>query len=173
LYLCCFIETHLLKRAYKIGLSSNKSLAISLTSKTLADCEEILQITARHEIKELELDIAEMKIEKVVSSDSSINDNNADNSKELHFDTKDDKLIIKLAKELAQGYSVYLTIKYSAGYQYVNNNLVIAKPRSGFHFIENDEFHRKMDLQAWKSRLTMKVEQRGSKHFLLIHISRY
>ena len=114
-------------------------------SKTLTDCEEILQISARREINELELDIAEMKIGKVVSS---IN-NNVDTSRELHFDTKDDKLIIKLAKELTEGDSINLTIKYSAGYQYVNDNLVIAKPRSGFHFIEHDEFHRKINLQAW------------------------
>jgi aminopeptidase N len=114
-------------------------------SKTLADCEEILQITARRVIKEVELDIAEMKIEKVAYS---IN-GNADNSKELAFDTNDDKLIIKLANELAEGDKIYLTIKYSAGYRYVNDNLVIAKPRSGFYFIENDEFHRKINLQAW------------------------
>ena len=44
-------------------------------SKTLTDCEEILQITARREIGELELDIAEMKIDKVVSYDPSIDNN--------------------------------------------------------------------------------------------------
>jgi aminopeptidase N len=122
-------------------------------SNTLPDCEETLQITARRQINEIEFDIAEMKIEKVVSFNTSINnynDNKDGNTKELHFDTKDDKLIIKLAKELSNDDSISLTIKYSAGYQYVKDRLVIAKPRSGFHFIEYDEFHRKMNhLQSW------------------------
>jgi aminopeptidase N len=114
-------------------------------SKTLADCEEILQITARRAIKNVELDIAEMKIEKVSYSANG----NADNSIETAFDKNEDKLIIKLANELAEGDKIYFTIKYSAGYRYVNDDLVIAKPRSGFYFIENDEFHRKTNLQAW------------------------
>ena len=119
-------------------------------SKTLTDCEEVLKITARREIDELELDIAEMKIDKVVSSDPSIdNSENANNIKELDFRTNNDKLIVKFARKLIEGDSLNLTIKYSAGYRYINNNLVITKPRSGFHFIEFDEFHRKKNIQAW------------------------
>lgn len=119
-------------------------------SKTLTDCEEVLQITARREIGELELDIAEMKIDKVVSYDPSIDNNkNANNINQLDFSTNNDKLIVKFAKRLTEGDSLNLTIKYSAGYRYVNNKLVITKPRSGFHFVEYDEFHRKKNLQAW------------------------
>ncbi len=104
-------------------------------SKTLTDCEEVLQITARREIGELELDIAEMKIDKVVSYDPSIDNNkNANNINQLDFSTNNDKLIVKFAKRLTEGDSLNLTIKYSAGYRYVNNKLVITKPRSRLSF---------------------------------------
>jgi aminopeptidase N len=121
-------------------------------SKTLANCEEILQITARREITEIELDIAELKIDKVLYCDSiSGYNNNPNNCNELHFSINYDKLIVKFANKLPEGGSLTLVIKYSAGYRYVNNNLVITKPRSGFHFIEYDEYHRKSSNgpQAW------------------------
>ena len=91
-----------------------------------------------------------MKIDKVVSSDPSIdNGKNANNIKQLDFSTNNDKLIVKFARKLTEGDSLNLTIKYSVGYRYINNNLVITKPRSGFHFVEYDEFHRKKNIQAW------------------------
>jgi len=57
-------------------------------SKILPDCEEILQITAKNEVNELEFDIAEMKIEKVISSNVPINNTKKkkdDNTMELQF----------------------------------------------------------------------------------------
>ncbi|HEY7081885.1 MAG TPA: M1 family metallopeptidase [Nitrososphaeraceae archaeon] len=119
-------------------------------SKTLANCEEILQIIARREITEIELDIAEMKIDKVLYCDSiDCYNKNTNNFSELNFDTNNDKLIVKFANKLLEGKSMTLVIKYSAGYRYVDSNLVITKPRSGFHFVEYDEYHRKTIGQAW------------------------
>src|SRR5215467_15076763 len=57
-------------------------------SKILPDCEEFLQITAKNEVNELEFDIAEMKIEKVISSNVPINNTKKkkdDNTMELQF----------------------------------------------------------------------------------------
>ncbi|HEY7572021.1 MAG TPA: M1 family metallopeptidase, partial [Nitrososphaeraceae archaeon] len=119
-------------------------------SKTLANCEEILQLIARREITEIELDIAEMKIDKVLYCDSiAVYKNNTNNFNELNFSTKNDKLIVRFANKLPKGKSLTLVIKYSAGYRYVNSNLVITKPRSGFHFVEYNEYHRKCSPQAW------------------------
>src|SRR5215831_17820258 len=109
-------------------------------SKTLTNCEEILQIKANREITELELDIAEMKIDKVHSRDSisDYNNKNSSDIKELDFNINTDKLIVKLARKLEEEEIFNLIIKYSAGYRYVSNNFVITTPRSGFHFVEFD-----------------------------------
>jgi aminopeptidase N len=127
----------------------------NLESRTLSDCEQRLKIVARRDIEKIDLDIAEMKIHKITSSHIAFDEGNFTNNngeghiKELQFEITGDKLIIHLGENLSEGGIIYLKIHYSAGYYYVNGKYEVNKPKSGFYFIENDEYHRKIDIQMW------------------------
>ena len=109
----------------------------------LIKCREELDITATRDIKEIELDVVELKILKV-SLKSFLNSKKdsyiKNNFKELSFNDDYytiDKLKIQLG-EIKKGEKICIIIEYSAGYY--NSNFSI--PRSGFHFILDKQ-------QAW------------------------
>jgi hypothetical protein len=89
----------------------------------LVNCMQQLDISAKYDnINEIELDIAELKIHSVSSSDKLCRDNKKsnnkdDNNKELFFmpHSKKDKLTIRLGEPLQEGSRICITIKYSAG----------------------------------------------------------
>jgi aminopeptidase N len=119
----------------------------------LINCTEKLDIVAKQDINEIELDIAELKIHSVSSSGNLCRDNkntNKNNDKELFFTphSRKDKLTIKLAEPLSKGNSICISIKYSAGI-YGGNYTLSRKPRSGFHFIQPDRYYPDKNLQAW------------------------
>jgi aminopeptidase N len=117
---------------------------IKSNQNNLVNCKEELDITATRDIKEIELDVAELKIFKVYMK-SIVKSKNKDssfknNSKELEFNDDYyhiDKLKIQLG-EIKKGEQITIIIEYSAGYY--NSHFSI--PRSGFHFIINKQ-------QAW------------------------
>jgi aminopeptidase N len=111
-------------------------------SKTLIDCEQQLTIRTLQELQEIQLDIAEMKIDKEnVSSSVKIDD--------VIILEKEDKLRICFSELLKQDTDIDISIKYSTGYYYLqdNNTPTINIPRSGFHFISKGEGGP--SFQAW------------------------
>jgi len=111
-------------------------------SKTLIDCEQKLKTKILHDLQEIKLDIAEMRIDKKDISSSVEIEN-------ILIDEEKDKLIIKFKKIQEKDTEIELTVKYSAGYYLTkeNNNPSINPPRSGFHFISNDK--EQSAFQAW------------------------
>ena len=101
--------------------------------KTLIDCEQKITISVLQDLDEIELDVAEMRIEKddINSSIAKI-----DNVK---ISEKEDKMKIQFDRLLDAGTIIDLNIKYSAGYFSKDNTVpTINSPRSGFHFISKD-----------------------------------
>jgi aminopeptidase N len=74
----------------------------------------------------------------------------SDNIPVVSYDVlqKEDKLIINLGRTLNKENTIYLAIRYSAGYYRENGIIAIHKPRSGFCFVSSadDNFSIK---QAW------------------------
>jgi aminopeptidase N len=116
--LLCFTIDHMLLKIHP-----------DLSNSILSNCEQILKITAIQDLREIILNVAELKIYKI--SSSSINIIN------FQIIQKEDKLVITLEETLRKGKTIEITITYSAGYYYVNGSFSINKPRSGFHFISS------------------------------------
>jgi aminopeptidase N len=115
-----------------------------LNSKILKDCEQQLRITAEQDLDEIKLDIAELYIKEVASLTPTYQVISTDDKIE------EDKLTIKLNKKLPKHATIELNIKYSAGYyhHHANDDTSVRTPRSGFHFIADDENHSPAK-QAW------------------------
>ncbi|HYO06022.1 MAG TPA: M1 family aminopeptidase, partial [Phototrophicaceae bacterium] len=114
-----------------------------LSKNTLAECEQKLKVIMLKDLKEIKLDIAEMKIHKIYGS-VQVQD----------FQTLkgDDKLVIRFADTLRKGTAIDIHIIYSAGYYcQPNGSYSISKPRNGFHFVSKKNGHDKgvMESQAW------------------------
>ena len=149
------------------------SIEPNFEKKTLTDCIQKLGITAKKDITEISLDIAELQIHKILLlppsslppsysiSDINVGNVNSDTANEVirikgntitakkvhpKIDEKNkDKLIIEFGERLLEGNKVSILIKYSAGYYFGNNTP--QKPRSGFNFvIPNDAQNLR---QAW------------------------
>ncbi len=114
-----------------------------LNNNTLVECEQKLYVTILQDLKEINLDIAEMKIHKIYGS-----------VRVQDFQTLewDDKLIIRFADTLRREDTIEIYIIYSAGYYCHPNGLYsIDKPRNGFHFVSKKNGHEKgvKEIQAW------------------------
>jgi aminopeptidase N len=111
-------------------------------SSNLKDCAQKLKITARTDINEIGLDIAEIHIHQVMSL--------SDNIPVISYDVlqKEDKLIINLGRTLNKDNTIYLAIRYSAGYYRENGIIAIHKPRSGFCFVSSADDNSSIK-QAW------------------------
>lgn len=120
-------------------------------SKTLVDCEQKTTIKVLLDIKEIELDMAEIRIEQCdVSSSSVVKIEN------LIIIDNEDKLKIQFDRVLNAGTVFDLHIKYSAGYFSKNNNVpILQSPRSGFHFITKTEGSNTPAIQSWTQGETM------------------
>jgi aminopeptidase N len=119
-----------------------------LDKSLLINCEQFLKVSAIHDLKEISLDIAELKIYKVSSSSINITD----------FQTfpKEDKLVIKLGETLVKGNTIDISIIYSAGYYYLNGSFSFNKPRNGFHFISANNVEKNTQAkQAWTQGQTL------------------
>jgi aminopeptidase N len=126
--------------------------------KNLNNCIQYLNITAKQDLKEIELDIAEIKVQSVSYSNtlyetkgntiqqarSSLNNLDYNDNDEK----KPDKLIIKFPEVLETGKSICLLIKYFAG-NYEGDRVIAKTPRSGFHFIHPDQGYPNKKYQAW------------------------
>jgi aminopeptidase N len=93
-------------------------------------CDQILEITALQDIRNIELDVAELHINSV----SSIT-NGKHNS--LDFRILEHKLNIKIDEELKEKESIQLVISYSS------------RPRKGFYFISPDKHYPNKRIEAW------------------------
>jgi aminopeptidase N len=137
-------------------------------SNNLINCIQKLDITARQTLDVIELDIAEIKVDEVLSSPNLCQNNTnsygetvtrkdyGNSQKRLKFNDKDkpDKLTINLYETLLEGKSTCIIIKYSAGVYHKDRNERRA-PRSGFHFIKPDQYYPKKDFQAWTQGETL------------------
>lgn len=97
----------------------------------LADCYQDLRIIFLKDTKNIELDITELKILNVTSSNINISG----------FEIKNDKrLVIDFSGPAQVGTTANISIYYSAGYyKGINDdpNMYLVAPRNGFHFIVN------------------------------------
>jgi aminopeptidase N len=111
-------------------------------SKTLINCEQKLKIKLLYDLKEIKLDIAEMKIDKKDINSSIEIDN-------VLVEEEKDKLIIQFKKIQEKNTEIELTIKYSPGYYLLKeiNSSRMNPPHSGFHFISKSE--GQPAFQAW------------------------
>ncbi|MER5174319.1 MAG: M1 family metallopeptidase [Candidatus Nitrosocosmicus sp.] len=101
--------------------------------KTLIDCEQKITINVLQDLNEIELDVAEMRIEKGDINSSIVKIDN------VKISEKDDKMKIQFDRLLNAGTVIDLNIKYSTGYFSKDNTVpTINSPRSGFHFISKD-----------------------------------
>jgi len=127
--------------------------------KNLDNCIQYLNITSKkQDLKEIELDIAEIKVQSVQYSYTLYETNNnsiqhiRNSLKNLNYNDDDkkkpDKLIIALSEVLQTGKSLCLVIKYSAGH-YEQDRTIAKTPRSGFHFIRPDDKYPNKKYQAW------------------------
>jgi aminopeptidase N len=112
-----------------------------LDKNILANCEQKLNITILRDLRELSLDISEMKIHKVYSS--------------IHVEAfatlgESDKLVIRFAETLKKENTFDIFISYSAGYYRLNGVCSVNQPRNGFHFIPKKNYHTGFgEIQAW------------------------
>jgi aminopeptidase N len=123
---------------------------------TLVKCQEKLDIIAKRDIDEIQLDIAEIKVDSVFSSPylcqkTKTYDIVENHTTELKFNDSDknkqDKLTITLSQTLKKGDSICIIINYSAGYDAEKG--LVKSPRSGFHFIRPDNYYKTKPYQAW------------------------
>lgn len=120
-------------------------------SKTLVDCETKITIKVLLDLKEIELDMAEIRIEKCdVTSSPVVKIEN------LKIFDNEDKLKIQFDRVLNAGTVFDLNIKYSAGYFSKNNAVpTLQSPRSGFHFITKTEESHAPAIQSWTQGETL------------------
>ena len=123
---------------------------------TLTKCQERLDIEAKRDIDEIQLDIAEIKVDSVFSSPylcqrEKTHDTTENHLTVLKFKDSDrdnqDRLTITLSQTLRKGDCICIIINYSAGYDAEKG--LIKSPRSGFHFIRPDRYYKKKPYQAW------------------------
>jgi len=120
--------------------------------KQLLNCKQKLKIKALQDIKEIILDIAELKINKVSSEYIQIEE------KENDISQKEDKLVIKFKNIAKEKTEFEVEIDYSCGY-YPNkdkkDDVYYNSPRSGFHFIVPDKLEQSSVFQSWTQGETM------------------
>jgi aminopeptidase N len=120
-------------------------------SKTLVDCETKITIKVLVDLREIELDMAEMRIERCDVTPST--DIKIENLKILD---DEDKLKIQFDRVLNAGTVFDLNIKYSAGYFSKNNTVPsLQSPRSGFHFITKTGGSSAPAIQSWTQGETL------------------
>jgi aminopeptidase N len=129
------------KRQYAESISLDIDYMIidikpNFESKTLTNCEEQIDITARKDIDTLEFDIAEINIHKIQLDylDKDNNETNQATVQPIINKENPDKIGIKLPQYLLERQKIRLKIVYSCGS--IENDSP-QKPRSGFHFIED------------------------------------
>ena len=110
-------------------------------TNTIKDCTQKLRIIASKDINEIELDIAEIEIQHVMSSSEDIH------IISYYVSQKQDKLTIKLERTLYKDNTIDFAIRYSAGYYKENGILGIRRPRSGFYFVPSAD--GSPSKQAW------------------------
>lgn len=113
--------------------------------KTLTNCYQEIDITAKRDIDYLEFDIAEIRIDRVELYDLNENQGKKPILQPPIDKEKPDKIRINLPNEkrILRGQRIKLKIQYSCG---SIDNSTPQKPRSGFHFIEDKEGKA---YQAW------------------------
>jgi aminopeptidase N len=119
-------------------------------SKTLVDCEQKITIRVLFDLKEIELDVAEMRIEKCDVTSSVVKIEN------LKMLDNEDKLKIQFDRTLNAGTVFDLNMVYSAGYFSKNNTVpTIQSPRGGFHFIQETGRRNAPAIQSWTQGETL------------------
>ncbi|HEU5120519.1 MAG TPA: M1 family metallopeptidase, partial [Candidatus Nitrosocosmicus sp.] len=118
----------------------------------LTDCYQNLRISFLRNTKNIELDITELKILNVTSSNINISEFSIKNNK---------RLMINFAETAQEGTAADISIYYSAGYykrNYDDSDMHLRAPRNGFHFIvdknlddklEEEEEEEEKAYQAW------------------------
>ncbi len=112
-------------------------------NNTLVECEQKLRVTILRDLKEIKLDMAEMKIHKIYGSVQ---------VQDFQTPKGNDKLIIRFADTLRKETQIDIYITYSAGYYcQPNGSYSISKPRNGFHFVSKKNGHDRdvKESQAW------------------------
>ena len=111
--------------------------------QVLKNCEQEIDITARIDINVLDFDIAELDIHNIRIYYLDTNTKEIPIDIKPKFEKKMEKLLIELPHILYAGDKLSLKISYSCGF--IGNKSYI-KPRSGFHFIEDENRNA---YQAW------------------------
>jgi len=88
-------------------------------------CQQRLSIITLQDIDTIELDAAELQVDKVYAE------------AELDFHNLDDKLIVRLGTPLREKSRIELNISYTT------------KPRKGFYFVGPDEYYPEKRQEAW------------------------
>ena len=129
--------------------------------KQLLNCKQKLKFRSLQDIKEILLDIAELKINRVSSDDVPIEVDEKYNG----IPQKNDKLVIHFKNIVKEKTEFEVEIDYSCGY-YLNNedgkeaggdsSSYFNSPRSGFHFIVPDQKDQSsFAYQSWTQGETM------------------
>lgn len=129
--------------------------------KQLLNCKQKLKFRSLQDIKEILLDIAELKINRVSSDDVPIEVNEKYNG----ISQKNDKLVIYFKNIVKEKTEFEVEIDYCCGY-YLNNedgkegggdsSSYFNSPRSGFHFIVPDQKDQSsFAYQSWTQGETM------------------
>jgi aminopeptidase N len=126
--------------------------------KQLLDCKQKIKIKALQDIKEIILDIAELKINKV-SSDNVQIVKEEEEEKNNGISQKDDKLEIKFKNTIKEKTEFEVEIDYSCGYYSNKDGSYYNSPRSGFHFIAPDRLDQSSSsaYQSWTQGETVEA----------------
>jgi aminopeptidase N len=104
-------------------------------TKELLNCQQKLKVKALQNIKEIVLDVAELKINNISSDDVQL-EKYPDNE----ISSESDKLLIRFKTIIKEKTEFELSIDYSCGYCFgeKKDEFYFKSPRSGFHFIVQD-----------------------------------
>lgn len=96
--------------------------------KHMVSCSQELEIRAINDIDSIQLDAVELKITSIINKESQV---------KLDYDTSQDKLNIKLGRELKEQETLAILISYTA------------EPKKGFYFITPDKDYPHKRYEAW------------------------
>ncbi|HJU35670.1 MAG TPA: M1 family aminopeptidase [Nitrososphaera sp.] len=102
--------------------------------RRVISCQQRLLIVTLQDIDTIELDAAELQIEKISAVGR------------LDFRNLDDKLVVKLGRTLNEGNKIEICISYTA------------KPRKGFYFMGPDKYYPEKYQEAWTQGETIEAK---------------
>lgn len=125
----------------------------NFNTKQLLNCQQKLKIKALQNLKEIVLDIAELKINNIFSDNVLI-----EKYSYKSISSETEKLVIYFKTIIKEKTEFEINIEYSCGYCFAEekDDFYFKSPRSGFHFIVQDSLIDSTSaIQSWTQGETM------------------